>query len=157
MCFGNKYLLSCTLGRWSTCYEIEVYALNPHYSLFYVFSLKDRSLFIPQGGTEEKLKKVYIKKLPNRFGCSNFFAQPLIEIQDFRAAFVNLTRNDCFICFFHCIFHVYVINCVRLLAIIIHCSMFSYSHWSFFFTQPFRGFKNQLPTQFLFGAPLRYK
>ena len=35
--------------------------------------LRDRSLFIPQGGTEEKLKKVYIKKLPNRSGCSNFF------------------------------------------------------------------------------------
>ena len=24
--------------------------------------VRDRSLFIPQGGTEEKLKKVYIKK-----------------------------------------------------------------------------------------------
>ena len=34
MCIGNKYLLSCTLGSWSTCYEIEVYAPNPHYSLF---------------------------------------------------------------------------------------------------------------------------
>ena len=86
-----------------------------------------------------------------------FFMQPLIEIQDFKAAFVNLTRNECFICFCHyCVFHVYVINCVRLLAIIIHCSMFSYSHWSFF-PQPFRCFKNQLSTQFLFGAPLRYR
>ena len=55
-----------------------------------------------------------------------------IEIQDFKAAFVNLTRNDCFICLCHCVCHLYVINCVRLLAIIIHCSMFSYSHWSFF-------------------------
>ena len=40
---------------------------------FVYFCIRDRSLFIPQGGTEEKLKKVYIKKLPNRSGCSNFF------------------------------------------------------------------------------------
>jgi hypothetical protein len=35
--------------------------------------LRDRSLFIPRGGTEEKLKKVYIKKLPNCSGCSILF------------------------------------------------------------------------------------
>ena len=40
---GNKYLLFCTLGSWSTGYEIEVYALNPHYSLFYVFALISQS------------------------------------------------------------------------------------------------------------------
>ena len=94
--------------------------------------LRDRSLFIPQGGTEEKLKKVYKKNYPTAQGVQSFFTQPLIEIQDFKAAFVNLTRNDCFICFCHCVFHVYVINCVRLLANIIHCNMFSFSHWSFF-------------------------
>ena len=27
MCIGYKYLLSCTLGSWSTYYEIQVYAL----------------------------------------------------------------------------------------------------------------------------------
>ena len=43
MSIGNKYLLSCTLGSWSTCYEIEVYALNPHYSLFYVSALISQS------------------------------------------------------------------------------------------------------------------
>ena len=26
MCIGYKYLLSCTLGSWSTYFEIEVYA-----------------------------------------------------------------------------------------------------------------------------------
>ena len=35
--------------------------------------VRDRSLFIPQGGTEEKLKKVYIKNLPNHSWCSKFF------------------------------------------------------------------------------------
>ena len=35
--------------------------------------IRDRSLFIPQGGTEEKLKKVYIKNLPNHSRCSKFF------------------------------------------------------------------------------------
>ena len=43
---------------------------------------RDRSLFIPQGGTEEKLKKVYKKNYPTALGV--FFTQPLIEIQDFR-------------------------------------------------------------------------
>ena len=57
----------------------------------------DKGPFIihTSGGHRREIKKVYIKKLPNRFGCSNFFHPTCnIEIQDFKAAFVNLTRND---------------------------------------------------------------
>ena len=92
---------------------------------------KDRSLFTAQGAPKRNEKSMY-KKITQPLWVFKFFTQPLIEIQDFKAAFVNLTRSDCFICFCHCVFHVYVINCVRLFAIITHCSMFSYSHWSFF-------------------------
>ena len=95
------------------------------------------------------------KKITQPLWVFKFFTQPLIEIQDFKAAFVNLTRSDCFICFCHCVFHVYVINCVRLFAIITHCSMFSYSNWSFFSPNLFsKRFQSQLPTQFFVSAPL---
>ena len=89
-------------------------------------------------------------------GVQKFFTQPLIEIQDFKAAFVNLTRNDCFICFCHCDFHVYVIKCVRLLATIIHCNMFSFSHWSFFSPNRLDVSKISHPPNFS-SVPLRYK
>ena len=123
-----------------------------------IYFIKGPFIIYTSGGHQREIKKSIYKKFTQPVKVFKiFFTQPLIEIQDFKAAFVNLTRNDCFICFCHCDFHVYVIKCIPLLAIIIHCNMFSFSHWSFFFTQPFRCFKNQLPTQFLFGAPLRYK
>ena len=39
MCIGYKYLLSCTLGSWSTYYEIEAYALIIPFSLFLLLIL----------------------------------------------------------------------------------------------------------------------
>ena len=84
---------------------------------------RDCSLFIPHGGTEEKLKKYTQKHYPTALGVQIFFTQLLIEIQDFKAAFVNLTRSDCFICFCYCYYPPF--------------------HITLFFTQTFGGFKNQ--------------
>ena len=144
---GSVNSLNLRVRRITFSYSINLKVLKAQQKLDFTNSLRDRSLFIPQrgggGGTEEKLKKVYIKKLPNRSGCSIFFTQPLIEIQNFKAAFVNLTRNDCFICFCHCVFHVYVINCVNVYAI-----MFSFPHWSFFSPNPLDVSKISYPPNF---------
>ena len=103
-----------------------------HILLVLLFSNLGTVHYLYLRGHRREIKKKNIYNYPTTQGVQNFFNQPLIEIQDFKAAFVNLTRNDCFICFCPCDFHVYVIKCVRLLAIIIHCNMFSFSHWSFF-------------------------
>ena len=54
---GSVNSLNLRVRRITFSYSINLKVLKAQQKLDFTNSLRDRSLFIPQGGTEEKLKK----------------------------------------------------------------------------------------------------